>query len=51
MLKKMSSDIFVFDLILVALFQKQPKAGFSKIKTTRGVALLLSTFNQLGSEH
>ena len=39
------SDVFVF--ILVALFQKRPKAAFSKIKTTRRVALFLSTFSQL----
>ena len=41
------SDIFA--LILVALFQKQPKAGFSKIKTTRRVALFLSTFSRLAA--
>ena len=41
------SDIFV--LILVALFQKRPKAAFSKIKTTRRVALFLSTFSRLAA--
>ena len=41
------SDIFV--LILVALFQKQPKAAFSKIKTTHRVALFLSTFSRLAA--
>ena len=41
------SDIFV--LIVVALFQKRPKAAFSKIKTTRRVALILSTFSRLAA--
>ena len=41
------SDFFV--LILVALFQKRPKAAFSKIKTTLRVALFLSTFSRLAS--
>ena len=41
------SDIFV--LILVALFQKRPKAAFLKIKTTRRVALFLSAFSRLAA--
>ena len=41
------SDIFV--LILVALFQKRPKAALSKIKITRRVALFLSAFSQLAA--
>ena len=41
------SDIFL--LFLVALFQKRPKAAFSKIKTTRRVALLMSTFSRLAA--
>ena len=41
------SDIFV--LTLVALFQKRPKAAFSKIKTKRRVALFLSTFSRVAA--
>ena len=41
------SDIFV--LILVALFQKRPKAAFSKIKTTSRVTLFLSAFSRLAA--
>src|SRR6056300_924353 len=48
MLKKMSR-VTIFDLILVALFQKCPKATFSKIKTTSRVALFLSTFSRLAA--
>ena len=42
------SDIFV--LISVALYQKQPKAAFSKIKTTCRAALFLSTFSARSRE-
>ena len=41
------SDIFV--LILVALFQKKPKAAFSEIKTTCRVALFFATFSRLAA--
>jgi hypothetical protein len=37
-------------LIFVALFQKRPKATFSKIKTTHRVALILSTFSRLAAK-
>ena len=45
--KSRYSDIFVF--ILVALFQKWPKAAFSKIKTKYQVVLILSTFSRLAA--
>ena len=37
--------IDTFVLILVVLFQKRPRAAFSKIKATLRVALVLSTFS------
>ena len=43
-----NKDILV--LILVALFQKKPKAAFSEIKTTSRVALFLSPLSRLAAD-